>query len=198
MLAGCGSGGFRNRKTQHFRDPQDRDRVRNVKDAPHEGVEHGFVAFFRGGAEGHSSAVEFGDIGGGGCSDDLDESRGNRPAVRELVDLAGGVLGEDVDREEVLEREYGEVLRKDFPHSGVVDGEDCDRHSPVDLARQMRLRGVVVARGAFPVLGQILVTSKPLGTLIELARKTRQTKTALILPSCSHCIFFSVSPLTSL
>ena len=87
----------------------------------------------------------------------MEESRGDRAAVRELVDLAGGeVVGEDVEREEVLEREYGEVLPDDFAHSGVVDGEDCDRHSPVDLAGQMRLREVVVERGVFRVLGQDL------------------------------------------
>ena len=84
-------------------------------------------------------------------------ARTSPPPVRELVDLAGGeVVGEDVEREEVLEREYGEVLPDDFAHSGVVDGEDCDRHSPVDLPGQMRLREVVVERGVFRVLGQDL------------------------------------------
>ncbi|THU43778.1 hypothetical protein C4D60_Mb02t00360 [Musa balbisiana] len=95
--------------------------------------------------------------GVGCCSGGLKQGGGEGGAAGELVELLGAeVVDEDVEGEEVLEGIEGEarVGSEEGRHGGVVDGEDGDGETAVDLACEVGGCKVVVEGGELRVLRQ--------------------------------------------
>ncbi|KAL2502731.1 Uncharacterized protein Fot_36579 [Forsythia ovata] len=79
------------------------------------------------------------DVAGssGGLASGLKKAGGGGGAFRDLMELfRPKVIREDVEGENVLDGESGEVFVEEFVHGGIVDSADGDGAAAVDLRRQ--------------------------------------------------------------
>lgn len=93
-------------------------------------------------SEPNLAAAHVGDVdvagGSGGVAAGLKQTRHERGAVGELVELLRAVvIGQHVERKHVPDRVQAQAFGEETGHCGVVDGEDGDGQPAVDFAGEV-------------------------------------------------------------